>query len=135
MQHWYAFHSDKTMKHTYASVAASQMYVTRPPAFLTLGDFIWVVEGDLSKPMNFQLADCFKVERTRLPPFSAGYERFALKLEGTRSLLARPLALSKSEPWFARLHANYITKRKFFNPLFSEPAVLRGLLKASGVVV
>ena len=53
LRHWYAYHSDRVMGYTYASVGASQMYLTKCHP-LALSDVIWVVEGDLKKPAGFR---------------------------------------------------------------------------------
>jgi hypothetical protein len=136
MQHWYAYHSDVTMKHTYASLCVSQMYVTSLKPSLFLGDVIWVVESDESKPAKkFRLADCFRVTKTLRPPFPAGYGKFVLKLEGVPLPFASPLQLCKGDPWFEILHRKYITKQKFFNKLDSEPVVVNGFLLASRVAL
>lgn len=120
------------MGYTYASVGASQMYLTKYWS-LRVGDVIWVVEGDLKKPKGFHLADCFQCASTEYPPFPPGYGKFKLKVLGCSSFLVREIALDKTELWFDILHSKYITKQRFFSSLSFEPTILAGLCDISGI--
>ena len=132
MRHWYAYHSDRVMGYTYASVGASQMYLTKCHP-LALSDVIWVVEGDLKKPAGFRLTDCFRYTLAEYPPFPAGYEGFKLKILGHSSLLTHEIPLDKAELWFSTLHSMYITKQKFFHSLSLELSMVTGLCHASNI--
>lgn len=132
MDHWYAYHSDSVMKHSYASVGASQLYLTKRYSF-AIGDIVWVVEGDLNRPKGFALVDCFRCAEVEYPPFHSGYERFKLKIVGRSSLLACEIPLTKMESWFATLHADYITKRRSFSLLTRELEIVNGLSRISGI--
>jgi len=134
VQHWYAYHSDKVMKHTYASVKASQIYLTKYHP-IELDDVVWVIEGDLKKPACFRLADCFRYRFIRYPLFPIGYEKFKFKISDHHSLLAHEILIDKAEAWFSTLHSKYITKQKFFHSLRSEPSIVNGLCHISGIKV
>jgi hypothetical protein len=133
LRNWYAYHSQKTMKHSYASVGKSGMYLTREHSALCRGDIVWVVEGDLSNPTNYSLVDCFSYEEASYPPFSPEYSRFKIYIQGNKSFLRIPVSLDISVEWMTHLHGQYITKQKFFCPLHTEPKVQEGLSLVSGV--
>lgn len=133
--HWYVYHSQKAMGHSYASIGASVVYSTKKQPKLCLGDVVWVVEGDSSTPTEFALVDCFKVHMADTPPFPPGYGKFQLKAMGERSLLSKPFRLGAEMEWFEELHSRYITKQRFFHSLGGEPNILDGLLTASGAAI
>ena len=78
MRHWYVYHSQKTVKNTYSSLAESTVFSKSNRRDLCIGDIIWVVEGDLSNPVNFTLVDCFSYKNCDYPPFSAEFSDFKL---------------------------------------------------------
>ena len=133
MQHWYSYHSEKTMGHTYASAGCPGMYLSRAPKKLEVGDIVWVVEGGLRTPVRFSLVDCFEYSDAKLPPFAPSYSKFAIQILGHHSLLRTSIPFNRTEKWFAELHARFITKQKFFNRLEGEPAIVEGLCSASGI--
>lgn len=133
MQHWYSYHSEKTMGHTYASAGGSGMYLSRAPKKLEAGDIVWVVEGDIRNPKRFSLVDCFEYSNTELPPFAPSYSRFVIRILGHHSLLRSPMPLNRADKWFFDLHSRFITKQKFFNRLEEEPELVKGLCTASGI--
>lgn len=135
MNHWYAYHSEKTMGHTYASVGASTMYMRREPSALEAGDLIWVIEGDLRSPTRFTLVDCFEFSDVEYPPFKQSYQKFAVRITGHRSLLMTPSPLNRADAWFADLHGRFITKQRFFNQLNSDPHIIEGLASIGGVML
>lgn len=133
MQHWYSYHSEKTMGHTYASAGGLSMYLTQASKKLESGDIIWVVEGNNNSPKLFFLVDCFKYVDAELPPFAPSYSRFAIRILGRHSLLRHPILLNHADKWFSDLHGRFITKQKFFHRLEKEPELVEGLCTASGI--
>lgn len=122
------------MRHTYASVKASQMYLTKNYS-IELDDVVWVIEGDLKKPAHFRLADCFRYMFIKYPPFPAGSGKFKFKISSRHSLLAHEILIDKAAPWFSMLHSKYITKQKFFHSLDQEPLIVNGLRDVSGITL
>ena len=90
---------------------------------LCFNDLIWVVEGS----GEFSLVDCFEYKDNRHPPFPGMVSDFEVKIIGETSLLDLPVVLSKTKPWFKELHANYITKQKFFSAFENSSLIARGL--------
>jgi hypothetical protein len=135
MTHWYVYHSQKTMGHSYASLGRSIVYSTKKQTKLCLGDVIWVVEGSANTPVSFALADCFKVTETDIPPFPFEYKAFELKAAGDKSLLPAQIALTTESTWFNDLHERFITKQRFFQSLSAEPGILTGLVATSGIAI
>ncbi len=133
MQHWYIYHSVKTMRHDYATLGISAVYSKNNQPKLCLHDIIWVVEGSIEKPTQFRLVDCFQYSSNEYPPFSGDYAEFKLRILGKESLLKDTVLLDTKVEWFSKLHKNYITKRKFFCLLSSEPDVIKGFQDASSV--
>ena len=133
MRHWYSYHSEKTMGHTYASTGSSSMYLSRVPQKLEADDIIWVIEGDNRTPKRFSLVDCFEYSDTEFPPFAPSYSRFAIRILGHHSLLKGPVLLNRADKWFFDLHGGFITKQKFFSCLEGEPGLIAGLCTASGI--
>jgi hypothetical protein len=78
VKHWYTYHSEKTMGHTYASAGASGIYLSRTPTKLDVGDIISIVEGDIRTPKRFSLVDCFAYSDAEFPPFVRSYSKFAI---------------------------------------------------------
>ena len=133
MKHWYFYHSQKTMGHSYASLCESAVFVSSEKSKLCLGDLIWVIEGDKDTPCNYQIADCFRYINTDYPPFTGVYSDFRRKLKGGSSLLPEPVPVTSRLLWFKELHGRFITKQRFCASLADEPTVVEGLLKSSGV--
>jgi len=133
LQHWYGYHSEKTMGYPYAKVGSSAMYLRRPQTRLEIGDVVWVVEGVLGRPTRFGLVDCFRYSDAEHPPFAPGYSRFTVRILGHRSLLKASSPLNLADKWFFELHSRFITKQKFFNSLAAEPEIVDGLCSISGV--
>jgi hypothetical protein len=127
LQHWYVYHSTKTMKCDYASLGESAAYSTSERRKLCLRDVIWVIEG----PGDFALVDCFRYEDADYKPLPAPFQRFKLKAKGNSSYLGDPKPLHTEMDWFHDLHSRYITKQKFFSLI--EPNHIHGLLEESGV--
>lgn len=120
------------MGHSYAATGLSSVYSSRSQPKLCFGDAIWVIEGDTSSPRKFALVDCFRYKDTKYPPFSRDYDSFKLQILGS-SLLKSSIPLRKEDEWFAHLHVKYITKQKFFELLATEPQVVAGFHKVSGI--
>lgn len=135
MRHWYVYHSQKTVKNTYSSLAESTVFSKSNRRDLCIGDIIWVVEGDLSNPVNFTLVDCFSYKNCDYPPFSAEFSDFKFKFFGISLFSHSAISLDKSIPWFSGLHSKYLSKQKFFNNIAAEPDVISGLLDVSGIVI
>jgi hypothetical protein len=133
MKHWYSYHSEKTMGHTYGSTGRSAMYLTRAQKKLEVGDIIWVVEGNIRIPARFSLVDCFKYDDAEFPPFAPSYSKFVIRILGYNSLLPSPVPLNRADKWFFTLHGRFITKQKFFSCLEEEPELVEGLCTASGI--
>jgi hypothetical protein len=135
VRHWYVYHSQKTVKNTYSSLAESTVFSKSNRRDLCIGDIIWVVEGDLSNPVNFTLVDCFIYKTCDYPPFSLEFSDFKFKFSGTSLFSFNSIALDKSIPWVLDLHSRYLSKQKFFNNIAVERDVINGLLDVSGVVI
>lgn len=133
MKHWYSYHSEKTMGHTYASTGRSSMYLSRAPKKLEVGDFVWVIEGDIRTPTRFSLVDCFEYIDAEFPPFAPSYSRFGIRIFGYHSLLRSPVPLNRADKWFFALHSRFITKQKFFSCLEEEPELVEGLCTVSDI--
>jgi hypothetical protein len=130
LQHWYSYHSEKTMGYPYAAVGRSGMYSTKTLSKLCNGDVIWVIEG----PTKFALVDCFMYSDTEYPPFASGYSKFKIRVLGNHSLLrGSSYSLNLADKWFAELHSRFITKQNFFNLLTTEPEIIEGLCHVSGI--
>jgi hypothetical protein len=133
VKHWYSYHSEKTMGHTYASAGGSGTYLSRTPTKLDAGDIVWVIEGDIRTPTRFSLVDCFAYSDAEFPPFVPLYSRFAIRILGHHSLLRSPVPLNRADRWFFALHGRFITKQKFFSCLEEEPELVEGLCTVSAV--
>jgi hypothetical protein len=133
--HWYVYHSQKSMGHTYAELGAPVVFSTKNQPKLCHGDTVWVVEGDLSTPIDYAIVDCFAVQGTDMPPFPGSYSEFKLKVIGERSLLPKPIALDKSAPWFSELRDRFITKQRFFCSLEDHRQIQEDFAAASGVAI
>lgn len=131
--HWYVYHSQKAMECAYDRSSAPVVFSTREQPKLCHGDTIWVVEGDLETPTNFEIADCFIVQGTDGPPFATTNAKFKLKVIGERSLLPKPISLNASASWFADLRDGFIKKQRFFCRLDAHPHIYEGLAKATCV--
>lgn len=135
MNHWYVYHSKKTMGHSYESLGESAVYSATEQPKLCIGDVVWVVEGGDSDPMTFSLVDCFRYTAAAYPPFSADYMRFKMKVAGSSLLGGRRVLLDNSFDWFRDLHTKYITKQRFFVRLHNDESIQKGLLDVSTVVI
>lgn len=135
MQHWYAHHSEKTMGRPYPKLAAPRFYLTRRPASLQPGDWIWVIAGDMRTPTRFSLADCFELAAVKPDPFPGDASKFRFELQGTTSKLKFDYGLNRAEEWFAKLHHMYLSKGIPFNRLDNHPDVVGGLKTTAGLVV
>jgi hypothetical protein len=133
MQHWYAYHSEKTMGHVYSSLPGSRMYVTQVPKQLEVGDWIWVIEGDARPTRRYTLVDCFEIAEIDRGPFGGAFARFGGKAVGQSSRLRFPAGLNRADAWFADLHGQFITKQKFFSRLADRPDIVKGLELAGGM--
>lgn len=129
--HWYVYHSQRAMGHAYSELGAPTAFSTKSQPKLCHGDVVWVIEGDTDNPTKYAIVDCFKVQDTEWPPFSAPYSDFKLKVNGERSLLGAAVPLNGSAPWFAKLHGGFITKQRFFCNLTDHPDIQDGLTEAS----
>lgn len=85
-------------------------------AILNKKDVVWVIEGDVSSPCQFTLADCFIYSESIEPPFKSSRSMFNYNISG-KSLLNSQILLDKKWEWFNDLHVEYIKKRKNFYPL------------------
>lgn len=135
MNHWYVYHSQKTMRHSYKSLGESVVYSTKQQPKLGIGDMIWVIEGDMSKPTEFSLVDCFRYSEADQPSQYGDYSNYKLKIEGQSLLKNRNISLNKSIPWFGNLHNSYITKQKFFVQINSEKEIIKGLFNVSNIAI
>ncbi|MFC1560720.1 hypothetical protein ACFL3W_02135 [Pseudomonadota bacterium] len=135
MKHWYVYHSQKTMGHSYESMAESAVYSTKQQPKLCIGDIIWVVEGNNNQPTGFSIADCFKHSRADYPSPYGAYSKYKLKVEGKSLLKNKNIGLEKHVPWFDQLHKGYITKQKFFVQIDNQKEVVKGLIDVSGVAI
>lgn len=133
--HWYVYHSQKTMGYAYAKLDAPTAFSTKNQRKLCHGDTVWVIEGDLSSPTNYAIADCFVVQSTDTSPFRGNHLQFKLKVTGERSLIRGPVALDKSTLWFSELRERFITKQRFFCTLEDHQNIQDGLVAASGVAI
>lgn len=133
MQHWYGYHSEKTMGQPYSAVAGSRFYVKKNFKQLTEGDWIWLVEGDVRAPRRFTLVDCFEVDEIDRGPFSGSFAPFAAKAIGHASRLRFPVGLNRADVWFAELHGEFITKQKLFSRLTERPHIIASLKQSSGM--
>lgn len=131
--HWYVYHSQKTMKRSYASLGEPVVYSTKAQPKLCGGDVVWVVEGDMSNPVRFELADCFRVSAAECGPFTGDLANFKARAIGAASLLPGTVSLTDIQPWFADLHQRYITKQKLFCALDKEATIVAGLVAASSI--
>lgn len=132
---WYVYHSQKKMGHSYRDLGAPIVFSTKVQRKLCHGHTIWVVEGDLSTPTNFTIADCFTVKGTDAPSRWGDYADFKLKVFGDTSLLRAPVPVDTSASWFEELHSRFITKQRFFCSLSEHPSISSGLATASGVAI
>jgi hypothetical protein len=121
------------MKQTYSSLGEPAVYSTTRQPKLCKGDVIWVVEGDDSQPMQFRIVDCFTLSHCDdVPRHGPFFSTFKLKCVGAKSLLTRPVELSKeSMPWFRELHERFLTKQRFFDRL--GPAIVAGLVGTAAI--
>ncbi|MEO7622688.1 MAG: hypothetical protein ABIS30_06440 [Gallionella sp.] len=131
VRHWYVYHSQKTMGHTYASLGKSGVYSTPPQPKLCINDKIWVIEGDVCTPTNFRIADCFHYLKTSHPPFAQQYADFKFFISGDSLLPKQSEVLSKESSWFAELHKKFITKQRFFASITDNAAIIDGLIAAT----
>jgi len=131
--HWYVYHSQKTMKRSYASLGMPAVYSTKSQPKLCGGDTVWVIEGNTANPVQFELADCFRVSAAECGPFPGDLAGFKARAVGSSSLLSTAIPLSNTVIWFSELHRRYITKQKFFCSLGDEPEIVAGLLSSSAV--
>ena len=131
MQHWYVYHSDKTMGELYKLSNKASFYLQKVRAggaTLFKKDVVWVIEGDKSSPCQFKLADCFIYSELKEPPFKSSHSQFKYNILGT-SLLENQIILDKKYEWFNQLHQEYIADRKFFYPL--RNTMIEGLKELS----
>ncbi|WP_426360359.1 hypothetical protein ACPUVO_09140 [Pseudocolwellia sp. HL-MZ19] len=135
MRHWYVYHSQKTMKATYLSLAESSAYSKSNRRELCLGDIIWVIEGDQDNPTNFSIADCFKYTESDYPSPHGPFSDFKLKISGSSLLKIGGLTLDKSMPWFDVLHSKYLSKQKSFNNITDENDIVNGLFDVSDAII
>ncbi len=127
MTDWLVYHSQKTVGHSYASLARSVGYSRKPQTKLCFGDRIWVVEGSTDIPTRYTLVDCFRYADTEYPPFLPPYNGFAVRILGTESLLAKPVPLDMAADWQEEIRDRFLTKQRFFVSLAAEPVVIAGL--------
>jgi len=132
---WYVYHSKNTMGHSYGELGGSMVYSAKDQPKLCHADTIWVIEGGLSIPTNYIIADCFTVKGTDTPSRWGAYARFKLKIFGDSLLVCGPVAVDASAPWFAELHDRFITKQRFFCSLGDHPHICKGLAIASGLLI
>ena len=127
MNHWLVYHSQKTMGHSYASLAEHAAYSKSEQRKLCFGDWIWVVEGSTDIPTRYTLVDCFRYSDTAYPPFLGPYNGFAVHVIGTESRLAAPVPLDMVDDWQTHIRDRFLTKQRFFVKLSAEPQVVAGL--------
>ena len=127
MTDWLVYHSQKTMGHSYASLARHAVYSRSQQRKLCLNDWIWVVEGSTDIPTRYTLVDCFQYADTEYPPFRAPYNGFAVNIIGKESRLAAPAPLEMTEDWQTHIRDRFLTKQRFFVNLAAEPQVVAGL--------
>ena len=136
MKHWYAYHSQNTMKHPYSDIGRSAFYLSKKTVKnLCIGDLIWVVEGDTTTPANFFLVDCFKYSSSEFPPFKSEYSNFDICIIGTSLLYSSILLNRNSDDWFADLHSRFITKQRFFNSIDDTQDIIDGFLNVSKIKI
>lgn len=133
MKHWYVYHSQNAMGHSYASLGEPAVFLTSEKSKLCLRDLIWVIEGDRDTPCNYHIADCFRYEDTDYPPFAGAYSDFKRKVKGGDSFLSAAVPIHLELPWFKELHGRFITKQRFCASLADEPTIVEGLMNDSGV--
>ncbi len=140
MRHWYVYHSEETMGRRYGRPELKRVFSTKNRTKLCLNDRIWVVEGVGQSPKAYLLAASFIYTDTHYPPFP--YAKFGCvdgdfeyAYSGPGESFDDGIPLDpEALPWFAGLHAKYITKQKFFEDITGQPAIVEGLqaLLASG---
>lgn len=133
MQHWYGYHSEKTMGQPYSISDGSRIYIKTGFKQLGEGDWIWIVEGDHRTPTRYSLVDCFAVTEIDNGPFAGDRARFAAVAKGQTSRLRFPVGLNRADEWFAELHGTFITKQRFFSRLTDHPHLIAALKKASAI--
>jgi hypothetical protein len=133
MNHWLVYHSQRTMQHSYASLAEHAVYSTKEQTKLCFGDVIWVIEGSMFQPTQYSLVDCFRYTDTRYPPFPFPYSSFKLKILGKESLLSGAVSLDIGSGWQRTVHSRFLTKQRFFVWLQNEPDIAAGLIAAAGI--
>lgn len=132
MTDWLVYHSQKTVGHSYASLARSVASSRKPQTKLCFGDVIWVVEGSTDIPTRYTLVDCFRYADTEYPPFLPPYNGYAVRILGTESLLAQPVPLDMTADWQQEIRDRFLTKQRFFVSLAAEPLVVAGLKALGG---
>jgi hypothetical protein len=123
------------MKHSYASVGSSQAYVKKSQPRLTVGDYIWVVDGDTASPANFVFADCFEVDAITPPPYPPDYSDFKCHAAGKSLAAKKGIPLTSSMDWFKELHERYVTKQRLFMCIDSEADILDGMSTLAGIKI
>lgn len=132
MTDWIAYHSQKTVGHSYASVSRHSVYSKTTQKKLCFGDVIWVIEGSNDIPTQYTLVDCFRYAETEYPPFLPPYDGFETRIIGKESLLAKPVALDMTVDWQVAIRDRFLTKHRFFVSLGGEAEIVAGLQALAG---
>lgn len=135
MQHWYVYHSRKTMGHSYQSRGEPAVYSRTDQPSLCFNDLLWVIEGSLDSSTEFSLVDCFQYKDTKYAPFTNEYFEFKVKFLGDISLLSQTHMLNDDSDGFRRLHSKFLTKQRFFNRLNDHPVIISYLELISGIKI
>jgi hypothetical protein len=130
MQHWYAYHSEKKMGRSYPRSEQPRFFITKRPASLQPGDWLWVIEGNAGTPTRFSLADCFEIAEIRDAPVSGTNSKLKFELRGVKSKLIFSFGLNRADEWFAKLHGMYLSRGIPFNRLDNYPEIIAGLKTA-----
>jgi hypothetical protein len=125
--HWLRYHSKRKMGHDYDRRVESAVYSKREPSKLCDGDVIWVIEG----PNDFQLVDCFRLDRIDDPPFKSAYRDFKVKFSGSSLMGPSSYLLNGSGHWFDDILVRFIRKPNPLVPL--SPDHILGLEEVSGL--
>jgi hypothetical protein len=132
MTDWMVYHSQKTVGHTYASLARHAVYSRTTQKKLCFGDVIWVIEGSNDIPTQYTLVDCFRYAETEYPPFLPPYDGFEARIIGKESLLANPVLLDMTADWQTDVRDRFLTKHRFFVSLAGETRISDGLKALAG---
>ena len=76
MTDWLVYHSQKTMGHSYASLARHAVYSRSQQRKLCLNDWIWVVEGSTDIPDPLHARGLLPVRGYGIPALPRALQRF-----------------------------------------------------------